>query len=318
MIDIISFLEASGIDYRPDGDNVAKGDVNACCPFCRETNFHMGIDIETTVLNCWVCGLDIEPRPRLVDFVSEFLEISKSEAWEKLRQFDILPGESYRSDKKKKEKVKRPYESVFPEGTQSFDRPRSESQRNLALAYLEGRGFGWREIDKYNLKFCTMDLYRYRIIVPFYFMGRMVGYTARDYMGREDVPRYLQCKKELTAMPNESMLYGYDFYVASGNRNLRLVEGPTDLWRMGDSVVAALKNRLSQKQLNLIVGLKPETVSIFFDLGSYSRAYKVADELSLFINKIKVVRMPSEKEDVGACSFPRVLELESATAFRRF
>lgn len=320
MIDVLSFLEASGIDYRTHGNNVARGDINICCPFCGDTNFHMGIDIETIVIHCWICNfVDIHPRPRLVDVIGNHLHIGKGEVFDLMKPFDILPEWRDHADRKKmKEQIKRPEESKFPEGVQSFDTPVSHSQRGLALDYLKGRGFGWTEIDKYDLKFCTNGLYRYRIMIPVYFNGKMAGFTGRDYMNREGESRYKHCKYELTSMTNDTILYGYDFYVKRRLNHLRIVEGPTDVWRMGDSAVAGMRNKLSLKQIHLIVGLKPSTVSIIFDYGSYDKAYRVGSELSAFIDKIKVVQMPSAEKDVGACTPQEVVDIEDATNYMRF
>lgn len=319
MIDVVSFLDACGVDYRLEGKNVAKGDVNVCCIYCPESAFHLGIDKKTGVLNCWRCELDVEPRPRLMDFVAEYLSISVGEAWDLAKPFNTLPGWQDQGSIKKEE-VKRPKEATWPEGTQRFDIAISKRQRDKALAYLEERQFGWKEIEKYKLRFCTSGEYRYRIIIPVYYGDKMVTYTGRDYLnnGDKERSRYKHCYYELSALTANYVLYGYEQYLASGSDWMRILEGPTDRWRLGDISVAAFTNKLSKRQISLVVKAKPKAVSIIYDRNSFDKAHKAAGELSAFVRWIKVVRMPTEEQDVGKSTFEEVMELEKDTNCWRF
>ena len=107
------------------------------------------------------------------------------------------------------------------------------SSRGDAVA--EGWDYHWSPSTKWNLD--------QRIIIPFYYRDKIVGWTAR-YAGTppKDVPRYY----------NSDLQTGYLFNcdaITKGNRKyIILVEGPFDAIAIDG--VAALGSRLSRQQLS--------------------------------------------------------------------
>ncbi len=62
--DIIQFLEDHNIPY----DN-NKEWINIQCPFCTDTEEHLGIHLKQGSINCWKCGTH-----KLPELIKEFTE----------------------------------------------------------------------------------------------------------------------------------------------------------------------------------------------------------------------------------------------------
>jgi DNA primase len=89
-----------------------------------------------------------------------------------------------------------------------------------------------------------------RIITPVTMNGECVGWQARapfecDW-GARHIPKYYN----LPGMPKTSMLYGYD--QAVGEPFCIVVEGVTDVWRVGVGAIATFGKTLSFSQAELI------------------------------------------------------------------
>lgn len=289
MIDIVSYFDNLGIDYKSGGKNVSANDVNICCPFCGEDRFHLAIHRENGKMNCWVCDLDgFKYRPNFVNLVME------------LENCDFITAKSiikdYTIDSEDDDVVEHVTPSFLslPQEMQSFHDTICNEHWSVAYGYLESRGFDMTHVDKYKLGFCSHGEYAYRIIVPIYFEGKLVSFVGRDYTSMLGL-RYMNCRSKDVLMKNSDVLYGYDNYISYrmsvDTNHLYLLEGCTDVWSLGDVSVGLLTNKIHSNQVSLLIRLGLKSLTIAMDPGSYSRGINIAEKLCPFIRKIKVLKL---------------------------
>lgn len=56
MSEVVSLLNEARVLTKDHGDNVGAGFINICCPFCGESRFHLGINLEEYWFKCLMCG----------------------------------------------------------------------------------------------------------------------------------------------------------------------------------------------------------------------------------------------------------------------
>jgi hypothetical protein len=254
----------------------------------------------------------MEKRPWFLDLIVEIDGVSYPRAKQVLEEFKIGDEEDLYVDDYKE----RPEKIVLPPNTFYINSNLPLPQRFGAAAYLLGRGFGESVMDKYRLCFCTDGDYGYRIIIPIYFKGKLVSYLGRDFTGRQE-PRYKNCKSHESLLRNRELLYGYDNFKGGAAGHGYLVEGCTDVWRIGDLALATLTNKLYNSQRHIIIGFNLDSLTIAFDPGSYSKGLEAGEELSPFIPKIKVLNFQDDR-DVAEHKFEEILRIEENTRYSVF
>lgn len=316
MIDAKNILDELGIDYKIGGKNVGSNDLNIDCPFCFSDK-HLGISVHSGFVNCWVCefedaydsmivnGEAIKKRPGLVKVLME----ASGESWKDIKEILERNGwEPFTTGKDSESGLTG--KCKFPEGSYKFSK--ATPHRDKALRYLESRGFSLKTVDKYDLRLTEVGPYSHRIIIPVIIDGEMVCYTSRDYLGNQS--RYKNAFLSSSKMRLRDTLYNYD--AARHYKHAYLLEGPTDVWRMGDDSMGVFRSALSREQRNLLINSEIESLTIIFDYLATGRAYSAAEELSPFINRIKVVKLDGDN-DVDELGRNRVLSIEKRTPLYR-
>ena len=88
MIEVISYLDSRGVDYRTGGKNVGANDINICCFWCGEERYHMGIHKSKGFLHCWVCGFEgLDKYPSFLDLIAEIEGCTRDQAYRILKEF---------------------------------------------------------------------------------------------------------------------------------------------------------------------------------------------------------------------------------------
>jgi len=307
LVDSVGLIEHLGIDYHPSGKNVASNDINICCPFCGEDGYHLGVNKDNGQINCWVCGFDYQDRyPSLITLVMTLNDCSFLDAKSIVDEFKL--DDFGDLDDNKNRLVERK-NILMPKECEDFFKTKHKRWASKALDYLHSRGFDESTVRKYKLKFCIHGKYKYRIMIPITFLGKVVNFTGRDFTNR-GVNRYKHCKNDFSAMRQKSLLYGLDNFIDCGKSHIRIFEGPTDVWRIGDTAVGLMRNRISDRQLSILSVLGLESASVILDFGSYSKAVAIAEELSVFVRRVKAVELVGKK-DVADMSADEVFNLES-------
>jgi DNA primase len=174
--------------------------------------------------------------------------------------------------------------------------------------YLLGRDFDPDQIERDYQIVGTGPLgdYKHRIIVPIYRQGQLISYMGRDVTGRVK-KRYKNCPGEQQVFPAKSWLYGLDR--CWDRDRVLVVEGPTDVWRMGIGAVATMGINWTWEQAALLAGFK--TVFLLFDPEDQAQeqARKLTEVLVLGGVDTEVVQLNAGEQDPGSLSRDRVLYL---------
>jgi len=275
--DITTFLADRGVKYYTEGKNISPGWIGIKCPFCADHSNHCGINLESNVFTCWICA----EKGNVVKLISEIESCSYQEAVQIARQFgkdftrlDAKPllfegGTGHR------------VQEVLPNTSQDY-------LPKIHTEYLQSRNFSPKYLQhKYKIKAVhTIGKYRFRIIVPFFLRGRTVTFVARD-VTRSRTP-YLNASRKESIVSVKSTLYNID----NAEKRVVLVEGVTDVWRIGDGAIANAGLTFTDEQVAMMMERGIKEVFIVFDEGAEATANDYSDALASVINKVHVVLLP--------------------------
>ena len=152
--------------------------------------------------------------------------------------------------------------------------------------------------QKYSLKACpNFGKYAWRIIIPCFLNKIVVNFTALDVTGEAE-HKYKHCPNEEATIPMKELLYNID----NAGKRLIIVEGITDVWRIGNGAIATMGIQFTTTQIKRIVQHKPTNVTIMFDIDpsndqSQKQAKKLAESLSLFISKVSIYTLSQGDPD---------------------
>ena len=211
------------------------------------------------------------------------MRLSKGQSWREIyRRYYDFDGNTVRKRKVRKEvSVVR-----FPE---KFVSLRSEHKK-----YLHERRYRARVLaDKYNLMATSKyGKWKNRIIIPIYYEGTPVSFTARDITGKSDI-RYKNCPKDFEGKSLKECLYGEEYCTKD---RIIVVEGPTDVWRMGDNCVGLFGIEYTKAQVLALSRYKK--VFVMLDPDAEHKAEQLASELSLLTN-VEIVDIDSDPDDLS-------------------
>lgn len=320
-VDIVEYLESVGVDLKYAGENVGPNDIAMACQWCDDPSYHLTIHRTKGYLNCWRCSFDDYKMRSKKGWGPSFKALIKEiegcswgrakEIWEGLGG-DTAVDESWRVDGKEPPSV-----CELPEGCYPFSSPGPFTGiRDFAFNYLRKRGFSKYHIEKYKLHFTAIGYYQHRIIVPVYRDGVMVNWLGRRFTKAANGGRYMNCRLDKSIKRFAEMLYGEDSWQGEV---LRLVEGAFDRMRIGDSALGLNRSQFSRTQRNIITSLAGRTtpVHLLLDPEAEHRAISIGEELSPFIPRIKIVRLP-EGRDPADLTFPEIRDAETASPYAEF
>ena len=274
QFDLTSYLQEKGIEYSEEGKNVTSGWTEVNCPFCGDDpSMHLGISPER-LLNCWRCGA----KGNIIKYIKAVEDCSWHEAEKIAKKYVDESLEHLRSDIIQRS-VSSGKGTILPESIKGLS--------DIHYEYLENRGFNPVEIEKkYKIKamgrakYIEDKKFEYRIIIPMIQNNIIVNFTARDFSGKR-FPKYVNCQNENSAIPIKNLLYNIDSV-----RDIALVvEGATDVWKIGDGAVAVMGMEFTMSQINLLLQKKIKKAFIMFDAEerAQKQAKKIAKILSGFI-----------------------------------
>jgi len=264
------------------------GWIHIECPFCSgNLGYHLGycFDIQSRFFDkfvCWRCGGKSQRKA-----LSGLLRISTYEADEIIRKYTVLTIQ-------KKKEIKRKSNFKFPGGMTDL-LPHHET-------YLKKRKFDPELIkNKYGVRSTgplapleiegkTLD-YSHRIIIPVEWEGEIVSFQGRDITGKHKL-KYIACPQELEIIEHKTIYYGNPI-----NERCVIVEGVTDVWRLGNGAIALFGIKYRLEQIRKLAKMKE--VFLLFDPESQARkqAEKIYSELCF--RGIKCWKLPDLKTDPG-------------------
>lgn len=267
MSKIIQYLDDHKIAYKMAGKNVTSGWIEISCLWCFDPSFHLGINLTSGFLSCWIGG----PHGHLSKLVKETDGISWEEA-EKLANELLTPA--IQKEKIRAKSVLLPKEAI-------------KELPDLHQKYLISRNYNPNLVSrKYNLYACylTGD-YAYRLIIPTYSDKQLITFTSRDVTGQQKIP-YKNLSDEKSIVSVKDSLYNIDTI----KDKTVIVEGVFDVWRIGNGATATFGIQFTHNQIYEIARKKVKKAIILFDYDQKAReqARKLGNILSLYISEVEV------------------------------
>jgi len=278
MYDLEKLFDDHDIEYWAKGKNVSKGWTNIQCPFCNDKSNHLGVNINTGTYNCWKCSATGE----LSFLISELLSIEEYKSKKLIKK--------YREDfveAKKERRVISNTELILPKEATNI-LPDKHRQ------YLIGRGFDPDYIQKkYGIMACDiLGDYKFRIIIPIFFKGKLVNFAAKAIDDSANL-KIKNCPNEKVIIQRDSLLYNIDNIK---NRKAIIVEGFTDVWKMGDCTIATMGTKFTNAQIQLLSVYCSEAYILYDskekDVQAPIQAEKLAHSLYSLIKKVEILELP--------------------------
>ena len=273
QFDIIAYLQDRGIDYLEEGANVTEGWIEVNCPFCGDDpSAHLGISPSNTI-SCWRC----KTKGGVIKYVHEIENCSWGKAKKIMEEFADTSIDRIRIEEPTK--IRTSKKTVMPEGIKPLS--------SIHYEYLESRGFDPIKIEKkYRLKALGKAMrgedrkFQHRIIIPVFYNNIIVNFSARAF-SENRTPRYIHQTNEKAIYAMKDCIYNIDSL-----RDIALiVEGFTDVWRMGDGAIAVMGTEFTTAQINLLLRKGVRKAYVMFDAEKTASkvSKKFAEILSGFI-----------------------------------
>ncbi|KXH69796.1 MAG: hypothetical protein AM326_01615 [Candidatus Thorarchaeota archaeon SMTZ-45] len=293
--DVKEYLDNRGIYYDESGKNVQDGWIGIRCLWCEDESNHLGIDLEKKGINCWRCPV----KGTIIKLIMKVDRCSFAESLRVVRKFSHISALTDRRSHGPEQ---------MPQAATHLELPSICENQLLQIHsdYLASRNFDPQYIfDKYKLR-CNGPVgdFAMRLIIPFYERKRLVTYTTRDVTGKARIP-YIHCSKVLSILHPKDTLYNID----TVEDTALVLEGVTDVWRMGDGAVATMGDKFTGKQVALLKNLKRCFILYDTEDEAQENAERLAFNLSVTVPDVHVLGL--EEGD------PADISPEDAKSIRR-
>ena len=290
MFNAKQFCADYNIEIAQSGKHLRPGWVNISCPFCQgHAGYHGGFNISKGYYNCHRC--DAHPLNKVIAILTGVNYNIAKDIVQKYSTVSMAVSEQ-------ESKINIPSQIIFPSDTQSLT--------SKAKKYLIGRNY---DSDKLAQTWGLLStghtgFYKHRILAPIYQQQQLVSYQCRDITSKHP-QKYLACHQEEEIIPHQHCIYGIDQAI-DRYRKCIVVEGVTDVWRLGPGAIATFGISFTKQQAKLIA-MNFNIVFIMFD--SESQAQEKAEELgflvgSAFNNPVEVINLPFLVNEIDPGDLP--------------
>lgn len=271
---ITDYFEERGIEYWTSGKNVNKGWIAIQCVFCGDHSNHLGICVDEQdkrfyrKYSCWLC----KSFGSIEKLVMEIEQCSYGRAKKIVDQFWEGDFSLNAVVKQKNLPPSLRHEVTLP--------PILNKWPKKYLAHLrKKRRFNPQEvISKYRLlPGQYFGRYSHRIIAPFFVDGKMVSFTGMDTTGKQT--KYKDAAAEDSLISTRETLYNIDRV----RDKVVIVEGVTDVWRIGDGAVAVGTISISNFQLSQLIDKRVRKALILLDSDASYHADLMAAKIAPLI-----------------------------------
>jgi len=249
LFDIIAYLEDINVDFEPG----KKDWINFDCPFCGDSNKHLGVNLSNNILNCWKCG----PKGNISTIVKYYENCNFYEALEVIEKYQnttrLTDFTFYERERKKSLTIPKHFQKlIWP------------NIPKIVLNFVNKRGFNPEILFQEKELYYGTHLgdFKFRLIIPIYQEKTLVTYIGRDVTGKSSIP-YLALDETLSVYPTKELLYGYD-EITPGS-NMVVIEGAFDQWKLGKGSVATFGSAWTMIQITLLRYLSPRKVIVLYD-----------------------------------------------------
>ena len=296
LVNIKDYLRSRNIPFWTEGKNVKDGWVNIQCPFCDDRSNHLGIS-PTGGINCWRCPT----TGTIIKLVMKLEGVNLPIAVERLRNFLGVPDAVERLQNfKTYQNIDKNFEGVLPMNkaprTQNFksvndifSAEKISHELYPAYAdYLTSRKFDPYYLQtKYKLHSGgSIGKYKNRIIIPFFLHGKMITFTSRDITNRSSVP-YLHLPEIEVGTSPKLEIYNID----SCKDTIIVVEGPIDVWRIGDGCGATSGIKFTHKQVLILSQFKRVFILYDAEEEAQTQALRLANNLSMKVPHVENISL---------------------------
>ena len=290
MYDMERLLKDHSIPFASPGEHhhVTSGWVNIHCPFCVGTpNYHLGVSPKHGGCHCWRCG-----SHRLESALVKILNIPPREAKRILRSYETSAAPIRKRVKTPQVSI-HPFKFPKPYGTMSAAHKEYLAKRDFDPDFLERE---WSLIATGPISFLDGIPYNHRIIIPIIWDSEIVSFQARDITGKSD-RKYLACPMKREVIHHKNIIYGkqelWNDYSA-----VVIVEGVTDVWRLGPRAIATLGIEFKTEQVLKLAKVSDRFFIIFDkDLQAQAQAKKLSARLKALGKEVYIETL--EKGDPG-------------------
>ena len=295
MFNIEKYFEDRSIDFHVEGEkNVTKGWVNIQCPFpgCSDPSWHLGINLDSLLINCYVCGT----KGSVERVIQEIESCSFNQAQKIIKEYSS--EEEIRIRKPLFRSEKEVEQCILPDIDKTFHRKHYE--------YLKSRNFNADYIiKKYNLmSVYNIGRYKFRIIIPYYYHSKLICFNTRDITDKASL-RYQFCDIENSVIEVKHTFYNIDSITDA----CIIVEGPSDVWRIGDGCIALSGKHFTQEQLLMLREKEIKKALVLYDADDIEERIgeKLANNLTGIIPWVEQVELDSG--DPGDLSLDEVKKI---------
>jgi len=262
--------------YTSGHKQCQPGWVQLNCPYCSgNPGPHLGFNLREGYFNCWRCGFH-----RTTEVISSVLSCSDKEAFRIMKQYESTGPIRILGKIKHIDGVRK--EAKFPSGTTKLKKRHKR--------YLKSRGFDPDKLEEiWDLKGTGMyGDYKYRIIVPIYHGGRRVSFQGRDVTDKQEL-KYKACQQEKEARYHKRCLYGLNLLP---DKDAVVVEGVTDVWRLGPGAIATFGISYTKAQVRLLGKLRNKYILYdSADPQAVAQGEKLANELSFYPGNVEIIEI---------------------------
>ncbi len=255
MFNPVALLTAHGIEFNTAGKNTQEGWISIQCPLCGDGSDHGGFNLAGGYYNCWRCG-----SSSTAWVIRHLLNIGYTEAVRTIVEFE---GQAVvtRRTREYASRVELPGKAMEPRHRK----------------YLANLNYPRSVIEKYGLMGTgRMGRLAHRIVIPVHFDGTLVAWQCRTIV--DGSPKYITSSPEESVLSVKDVLYNVD---NCQQRRVIVVEGVTDVWRIGNNCVATFGIGWTTQQA-LLLAESFDEVHILFDSGENEqvRAKKLETRLT--------------------------------------
>lgn len=267
---IIDYYKDNAVPFITEGHKHCRpGWVNIECPFCTgNPGWHLSYNLTENYFTCWRCGYHTIP-----EVIMKLSNVKYPVAKEIIKTY----GGKTRQRKKR---------TAFRVKHKLFKLPSLTLPiTNQHKTYLKRRNFNSDKIEtiwgvKGTGPISMLDgiNYSHRLLIPIYWDGEIISFTSRDITGKAQ-EKYKSCPKIREKIEHKHILYGIQSTWQSGIGIC--VEGPTDVWRMGEQTFGTFGIKYTQQQVRTIAK-HFKKVGIFYDNEpqAQAQAKKLAKDLN--------------------------------------
>lgn len=290
--DVVAYLNARGIQYWTEGENVSLGWVNIQCVFCSDPKNHLGIHLTRRKFNCWLCGESGD----CITLVGKIDDVSFKRTLVIMQGFKVVATTSPDPSLGQK-KGKGTAGNVLPGNLVAFN-TEEDPLPGVLDSYLKRRRFSRSLLVEYDLRFCKYgdrdrSVNPLSLIVPIQLDGEVVSFQAADLTGKS-ATKYRDCPVDYAVIMNKHLVYGLE----SIGGQVIVVEGVTDRWRMGRDAKAFLGKNYTAEQFCLFRDRVPRSVPIkvLFDPDASEEAEVFARNLTLIYRDVRFIDLEGDRD----------------------